>query len=348
MTGRHTPFPDGLKGSLSRKRTLLLFLAVLGLLAMLVGVCGFYVLRVGQRTISLSPSSLEIPADEGRLPSDAVPPFEVFSGEEAQETELGLLPDIHAPDRIPKVAILIDDLGYDRQRARDFAGLGVQLTFSILPHSPFQKEIAEAAISGGNEILLHLPMEPREYPKMDPGPGALLMAMTPEAFTRQILDNLESLPAVKGVNNHMGSRITADRDRMTILFSVLKERGLFFLDSRTTSRSAAETAAQKTHLDFTHRDVFLDHVPEPEFVEKQINRLMELARRQGTAIGIAHPNKATYRVFKARLPRLIKEVALVPVSAVLYQRLADANGLEMPASTLKVPDQDTGEGKTNP
>jgi len=131
------------------------------------------------------------------------------------------------------VAIIIDDIGYDRGMAKKFLSLDAVFTFSILPYSPFQENILKAVHSKGWETMLHLPMEPNEYPKVNPGPGALLTSMTPDQLIRQLALNIAAVPGVKGVNNHMGSRMTTVSTQMNQVFSILKKRGLFFIDSRT-------------------------------------------------------------------------------------------------------------------
>jgi len=327
----------------SRRPKSLLILGTWAVLAVLVVLALVRMVGMGQKYSALlwRPGASSEEAD--RSPTDGIPPFEIFPYDEDSEKEEPFLPEIHSPDRIPKVAIIIDDLGYDRRKARAFIDLGYPLTLSILPRSPFQKEIIEAALLSEMEILLHLPMEPREYPKVDPGPGALFMAMTPDVFVQELLANLDALPSIKGVNNHMGSRITEDRDRMTILFSVLKERGLFFVDSLTTAKSRAGEAARLTNLDFARRDVFLDHVSEPEFVERQMDRLLARARRKGTAIGIAHPNAATYRVLRSRLPQMDRHAALVPASSIVYLRQTEGKGLEMPGGAVVTPEEESAQ-----
>ncbi len=262
IAGKDDRLSGGLKRFKSRRTAILLFIGTWTVLLLLVALSVLFLLGMERQHVSFKTHPGETLKNGDRLPSDAIPPFEIFPEDTALEKDDVPFPEVHTPDRIPKVAIIIDDLGYDRQQAQAFIDLGVALTLSVLPHSPFQKEITRSASLAGNEIILHLPMEPREYPKVDPGPGALLMDMTPEAFVKQLFDDLEAVPSIKGVNNHMGSRITSDRDRMTILFSILKERGMFFVDSLTTPRSVAGDIARTVNLDFAQRDVFLGSHPE--------------------------------------------------------------------------------------
>jgi hypothetical protein len=223
-------------------------------------------------------------------------------------------PDLPVPSRLPKVAIIIDDLGYDRNLAEKFVNLGSPLTLSILPHSPHADTISRMAAARGFEIMLHLPMEPIEYPGVDPGPGALLSSMGADELLRVLEKNLDAVPHVKGVNNHMGSRLTASSEQMYQVFSVLKRRGLFFVDSRTTEESVCKPSARLFQIPFARRDVFLDHYPEPAFIRQQIRQLIRIARRQGEAVGIAHPSATTYRILKEELPALRQQVEIVPAS----------------------------------
>ncbi len=228
-----------------------------------------------------------------------------------------LPPDLPVPSRLPQVAIIIDDLGYDRGLADKFINLDARLTLSILPHSPHVESIARMAAAKGREIMLHLPMEPIEYPGIDPGPGALLVDMAADELLRVLEKNLDSVPNIKGVNNHMGSRLTANSEQMYQVFSALKRRGLFFVDSRTTENSVCQPSARLFQIPFAQRDVFLDHSPEPAFIRQQIRLLIRIARRKGEAVGIAHPNSATYRILREELPALRQQVTIVPASSLV-------------------------------
>ncbi len=219
--------------------------------------------------------------------------------------------------KLPVVALIIDDLGYDKKIARKFAALDVALTFSILPHSPFQNKIAQLAESNGLEIMLHIPMEPVEYPQVDPGPGTLLTSMSPDELIDQLNENLSSLPNAKGVNNHMGSKLTTESTQMYQIFSVLKQRGLFFIDSRTTPASLGEPSARLFQVPFARRDVFIDHYQTPDFIRKQIKSLIRIARQNGGAVGILHPHTTTLQVLREMLPDLKRQVRLVPASQIV-------------------------------
>ncbi|MBS3808616.1 MAG: divergent polysaccharide deacetylase family protein [Desulfobacterales bacterium] len=248
------------------------------------------------------------------------PDFEVFpkEPEPSPPPEKPLPPEV--PERRPKVTIIIDDLGYEKEMAEKFLSLECPLTYSILPRSPFQKEIAERAHRRGCQVMLHLPMEPREYPGVDPGPGALLSEMSPDERIRILKENLDAVPHIKGVNNHMGSRMTANSAQMNQILLVIKKKGLFYIDSRTTSNSRSLSSARLFKVPFAERDVFLDHVPQPDFIRKQLERLVAVARKNGSAVGIAHPYTATYQVLAEELPALKQKIELVPASEVVSVR----------------------------
>jgi len=248
------------------------------------------------------------------------PKYEVFPPDEAPPPPEARpkAPEKKPPasDR-PKVAIIIDDLGYDHRIAAKFVSLEVPLTFAILPHSPFQKKIADMAHASGIQTMLHLPMEPNKYPSVNPGPGTLLSTMTPDELIAQLEKNLDAVPYIKGVNNHMGSKLTTASDQIHQVFSVLKKRGLYFVDSRTTGETVCRPSAELFQLPFAQRDVFIDHFQKPDFIRKQLEELVLIAHRNGQAVGIAHPHKVTYRILKELLPEIREKVEVVPASEIV-------------------------------
>ena len=217
----------------------------------------------------------------------------------------------------PHVAIIIDDIGYDRQLLRQFLALDIPLTFAVLPQSPFRQSAIREIRSRGREIMLHQPMEPEEYPQVNPGPGALMAAMSPDELIAQLNRNLDALPGVRGINNHMGSRLTAESARMYQVFSVLKERRLYFVDSRSTVATVCRPSARMFQVPFAERDIFLDHFQETAFVRRQFKELMREADKHGQAVAIGHPYPVTVEVFREVLPALKKRVTLVSASEIV-------------------------------
>lgn len=218
---------------------------------------------------------------------------------------------------LPRVAIIIDDFGYDLEIANRFMEMGGVLTCSVLPHSPHGRQIAILAKRKGHEVMLHQPMEPNEYPAVDPGPGALLAGMSPDERIRRLNANIDLIPGLSGVNNHMGSKLTTLSDEMNQVFTVLKQRGLFFVDSRTTAASITQSSARLFKVPYAERDVFLDHVRTASEVRAQLEHLVAIAEVHGRAIGIGHPYEVTYQVLKSAMPWLQSRVRLSPASELV-------------------------------
>jgi polysaccharide deacetylase 2 family uncharacterized protein YibQ len=313
----------------SRKKTPVkssLFKALTGMaiLGALVVAIGFLIYHLAPPLPSSPPPAVKSP--KAQTPSlKKKPTFEIYPKEKLVPRQPLARKDI--PTSIPKpvprkalpsVAIIIDDLGYDKKIAQKFAQLDVALTFSILPFSPFQKRIARLARSKGLEIMIHMPMEPVEYPRVDPGPGTLLTTMSPDELIDQLDKNLNTLPGVKGINNHMGSRMTSESTQMYQIFSILKKRGLFFIDSRTTAESLCEPSARLLQVPFAKRDVFIDHHLKPDFIRNQIKELIRIAKKNGEAVGIMHPHSTTLKVLQEMMPDLKKQVRLVPASKIVH------------------------------
>jgi hypothetical protein len=202
-----------------------------------------------------------------------------------------------SPDISPKLArasIVIDDLGPDVGIAKQFASLPFPVTLSVLPHQAHSREIAELAHTKGREVILHLPMEPLD-PRENPGRGALLLSMSSDEIRRNISAALDTSPYFDGVNNHMGSRMTQDGAMMKIVLAELKQRGLWFLDSMTTSESKGWKVARELKMSTLKRDIFLDDNPSANAVKSQIMRLVKVAKMKGTALAIGHPREATLK-----------------------------------------------------
>jgi len=224
---------------------------------------------------------------------------------------------VKSDDVRPKVAIIIDDLGYDSKIASSLIQLDFPLSFSVLPCAPFTKRIAAQANREGCELMLHLPMEPRNFPSVNPGPGALFVSMEEDEMIRILDQDLREIQGVQGVNNHMGSLFTEDESKMLIILKALKRRNLFFVDSRTTSGTVGFKLAKKIGLPTAGRSVFLDNDLSQKAIKIQIERLCNMARHTGFAIGIGHPHKETLEVLEEYCPKIKAEFCVVPVSELL-------------------------------
>jgi polysaccharide deacetylase 2 family uncharacterized protein YibQ len=187
------------------------------------------------------------------------------------------------------LAIIIDDLGNARVAGERAASLPGPVICSVLPHTPYAVQLARRCKEEGKEVLLHQPMQPLD-PRADPGRGVLFLGQRREAFRSELMRGLAAVPGVDGVNNHMGSLLTRHIAYMHWLMQDLSERrGLFFIDSMTTTHSRALAAARLHGLPSTRRDVFLDDDPSPAAIRTQWDRLLARARAQGSALGIGHP-----------------------------------------------------------
>lgn len=222
----------------------------------------------------------------------------------------------------PIISLIIDDLGNDWGAARRAINLPGHLTYAILPQTPYADEIARLAHKRGKEVMLHQPMQAITVQRL--GPGGLTLEMNRKEFLRILRRNLDSLPHVRGINNHMGSLLTRDPEHMRWLMDELKSRdGLYLIDSRTTEESVLPALARETGLQaIAGRDIFLDFWRDPKLIRKQFHKAIERANNHGSAILIGHPYPETLSVLKVMLPSLDKMgVKLVPVSkTVHYQK----------------------------
>jgi len=217
----------------------------------------------------------------------------------------------------PKVAIVIDDMGQDMARLRDLVALNAQITVAVLPNLSHSRQTASEAHERGLEVLLHLPMEPRELGYNNPGTGALLVSMSPDEITRKIEGDLKTVPYATGINNHMGSRFTEDERRMKTVLSLVKKKKMYFLDSRTSSASVAGRLAVKLGVRNADRNVFLDNTVEKDYIKGQIAELVSIAKKHGSAIAIGHPHPETIEAIKESLQSLNGSVEIVTLSDII-------------------------------
>ena len=211
-----------------------------------------------------------------------------------------------APNARGRLAILLDDGGQKLDLVEAAAALPKTVGFAILPFLPRSAETAVALHDAGHEIWLHLPMEPENYPANDPGPGAVLMAMNSDDLRTAIHSAINNIPHAVGMNNHMGSKATADLKTMTWIMQELKTRGLAFIDSRTTVRTVAEEAARAQGVPTNRRHVFLDNERSAAAIRVQLDEAVYRSRMEGEIIAIGHLDKVTIEVLAQELPGLAK------------------------------------------
>jgi polysaccharide deacetylase 2 family uncharacterized protein YibQ len=200
------------------------------------------------------------------------------------------------------VAIIIDDMGNSLDVLQEIVDLDTPLTISILPYSRYAGETARLAHDNGLEVMLHLPGESLNHPEAnDNTDGIILSGMEEEEIRILVEDSLARVPFARGVNNHMGSKITQEEVSMRPILDLLKERNLFFLDSRTTSRSIAYDLARKMGLGCAYRNVFLDSTVGVDFSRQKMIELFRQSQKTGISVGIAHPFPETLQALKENI-----------------------------------------------
>jgi uncharacterized protein len=218
---------------------------------------------------------------------------------------LAVAAPVQAASHQPRLAIVIDDLGNDRAQADALFRLPYPLTLSVLPHLSNSGEIAEEAHRRGYQVLLHLPIASTSGEKDEP--IELQPGMDSIAVRRTFVAMLDTVPYAVGVNNHEGSRGTSDPTLMSELMPLLRERKLFFVDSRTTAATVAETAAHNAGVAATSRKVFLDDEQSPGAIRKQFTLAVRDAREKGSALAIGHPHPETLQVLAEMLPEVERQ-----------------------------------------
>jgi len=201
-----------------------------------------------------------------------------------------------------RIAIVMDDLGYNVNDLDDIFAIGQPITFSILPNLKFSRQTAKTAHQKGYEVILHLPMEStRNDVRMEP--DTIGRGMGEEGILATLKKDIDSVPYLTGVSNHMGSKATADGYVMKTVMGRLNDRGLYFFDSLVTAKSVCKGVALDTGLRFAKRDVFIDNSSDPASIEKAMVDLRKIALKRGWAIGICHYRKSTIRVLASVMPK---------------------------------------------
>lgn len=217
-----------------------------------------------------------------------------------------------------RIAIVIDDWGYNLKYLEFLKEIDVPLTIAVLPNLEHSAKIAEQARKMHKEVLLHLPLEPENKEKQTLEKNTITSGMTKEKIIRCFKTALLSVGNVSGVSNHMGSRATKDPRLMTILFTELKKENLFFLDNMVTEQSVCAEAAKKMQIKTAERDIFLDNSNRYTDIKKQLDKLVEYARISGQAIGNGHARPETLAVLREQIPLLKKQgIKFVFISEVV-------------------------------
>ena len=220
----------------------------------------------------------------------------------------------------PRIAIIIDDLGYHKAAGERAIELPGPIAYAILPNTPRDAYLAKFAHAQGKEVLLHLPLQ-AEQDRTAVG-GSLLLDMSRQQFLQAFASSIEAVPHAVGVNSHRGSLLTRHPGHMGWLMEEILDRGdLFFVDSYTTAESVALRVANESGVPALRRDVFLDPDNRPETLLREFARLKKLARQRGFAVGIGHPYAGTLEFLEKALPSLEEEgYRLVSISDLVASR----------------------------
>lgn len=231
----------------------------------------------------------------------------------------GLPPAFSPGIRKARVAIVIDDMGRDIDSLRKLLEINIPISVAVLPYLSYSEEVAEEVKAKGGEVLLHMPMEPQDILTNNPGKGALLTRMTEEEVMKQVESNLDAVPYIDGVNNHMGSRFTEDERLLRVTLEVIKKRGdLFYLDSRTTTNSRGYELAKEMGIRTAERKIFLDNEQDMVYIKDKVDELIRVAKRDGKAIAIGHPYDVTFKAIQEMIPRFKEEgIEVVKVSELI-------------------------------
>lgn len=255
------------------------------------------------------------PAEKRVKPvSTSIPPIKVRI-ERPVRPKVQSVPHVPAPDYTTqttrallgkgKIAIILDDWGYNLNNFSILEQIKVPLTLSILPNLAYSETVSQKAKDSGFQIMLHLPSEPMENIPLEE--NTILTSMNDKTIKGIVNSDLNSLLNVSGVNNHMGSKVTRDSKTLSIILGELKKRNLYFVDSYVMASSLGQDVASKMKIPFAKRDVFLDNKADYEYIRQQLNKLALKAKINGFAVGIGHDRKTTLEVLRDYIPELEKD-----------------------------------------
>lgn len=216
-------------------------------------------------------------------------------------------------NQLPKLAIVIDDIGNSKELGEEVLALK-NVTIAIIPELKYSLYFANKGNELGKDILVHAPMEPKSKDKYSNESKLLRTDMSDDEVRSLTLNFIKSIPFAKGVNNHMGSKFTENKEKIEVFLKVLKEKNMFFLDSRTSSDSVAFKSSIDFGLRSYKRDVFLDHEISEEKISQQLDNAIAEAHKNGYAVAIGHPHQETINVLKGRYNEITKSVEIVPIS----------------------------------
>ena len=276
------------------------------------------------------------PGSESDEESSSTSPQQMLYHESLDEGKGSRYPEPHSTDKSTKsedilpllppaseldgshIAIIMDDLGANLEAAKRVAKLEIPVTMAIIPDLHHAQESMHIAAQYGREVMVHLPMEPLNYPRHNPGDMALMLEMTEDEIKSRTAYYLRKLPLAKGCNNHMGSAFTQSPQQMATVLEQISTQSFYFIDSLTSSNSIGAEQARKHHVPSATRDVFLDNERDVEKITNQLIKLLRIAQKNGTSIGICHPYPETITALEA-CASLADEygVTIVPASRLV-------------------------------
>ena len=248
-------------------------------------------------------------------------------------------PSYAEPPPRARLAIIIDDLGNSLSSGLDAIALPGNITFAVMPHRKYSTKLARRAGRLGKEVILHAPMSTVIKRKL--GPGALHENLNEKQFKDRLKFAIYNTPYIRGVNNHMGSLLTTKTQAMTWVMEVLKDKGLFFVDSRTSAQSQGYSIALQHGISSAQRDIFLDHELDIDHIHIQFKKALSIAQAYGSAIAIGHPHESTLFYLKEVLPQLKdSQVTLHSVSELLKLGMTNRPNSTRSASPTPQPSLD--------
>ncbi|MEM6998355.1 MAG: divergent polysaccharide deacetylase family protein [Pseudomonadota bacterium] len=237
-------------------------------------------------------------------------------------------PHVHSEQSVtPTISIIIDDIGYKFKEDIRALALPGPVAYAILPHAPHTKKMSQIAFNKGKDILLHQPMQAEVMNKNEfLGPGALTLNMTREEFLKTLNINMQAVPNLIGINNHMGSLLTRHPGHMQWLMETMNANKQFYVDSLTSEESVAARLAKENNVPYLTRDVFLDHQLQKKYVRQQFKELIRVAKRNGYALGIGHPHINTIEVLSDVLQNVNKYgVKFVSIKSLVKKSASGKN-----------------------
>lgn len=259
-----------------------------------------------------------LPKQPERPPVANIPPVEDIPQEPPAEPLIPPTEPRVYPVKKTRVAIVIDDMGTDMKKLRELVLLGEPVTIAIMPNQRFSSQTAEEAHAKGLEVIMHLPMEPKDAGEHNPGTDALLTSMPLNDIKARVEEDLKTVPHASGINNHMGSKFTEQDAQMRAVLQVIKKNNMFFLDSKTSSNSIAGKLAKELGVKNMDRNVFLDNNRDVKYIKGQIAQAVAIAKKRGHAIAIGHPYPETIEALKESVSALEKDgVEIVRLSDLM-------------------------------